>query len=408
MKLGHLGNCVFGHTSPASSQLRGQSVPPAAISRPPAQPAMTLCDLPVDLLHKILVLVGPVTTAHVAMVLSILVRARIDGRRLVDAVAVSIICTFSDELSCEYDTRWPWLYHAVRLTGLLPNKPHPVWLLNSTAEVPRVPPSWFLRVVFCQQAMEFDGFPIDVAALRKMYAVYGMPYTNAAHSQPAWLRFPSDHRRHPISSSSDSGWIPELAESPLARFLRDLERVLHMLYCWMSGQDSCRHVSPAVLDAALSSWAQPRGCPALALDLEEEYGSDEEFGSEDGDYEPEAESDEEMEEESYPVSEDDESEDDESEHVFKRIPGWGQRDLLCRLAHAHGADPTCCHGPCRCTLIGPLSCDDRVLVWERVTATGRYLGRYWDDDLRLARFLAHPTHEKLRYHLDDGEDLGRW
>ena len=68
-----------------------------------------------------------------------------------------------------------------------------------------------------------------------------------------------------------------------------------------------------------------------------ELGSDEDFGSEDGDFEPAAESDEEMEEMEeenypepgyYPVSEDnesehDESEHDESEHVFPaHRPAW--------------------------------------------------------------------------------------
>jgi archaellum component FlaC len=64
-----------------------------------------------------------------------------------------------------------------------------------------------------------------------------------------------------------------------------------------------------------------------------ELGSDEDFGSEDGDFEPAAESDEEMEEMEeeikttpsryYPVSEDNESEHDESEHVFPaHRPAW--------------------------------------------------------------------------------------
>ena len=52
----------------------------------------------------------------------------------------------------------------------------------------------------------------------------------------------------------------------------------------------------------------------------------------------------------------------------------------------------------------PLSCGDRVLLSERRRA-GRRVGRYWDDDLRLARFLANPTCEKLSYFLDDGSDV---
>ena len=42
-------------------------------------PAIQLCDLPVDLLLTILVSCGPVATAHVAMVLPVLVRAQIDA-----------------------------------------------------------------------------------------------------------------------------------------------------------------------------------------------------------------------------------------------------------------------------------------------------------------------------------------
>ena len=196
---------------------------------------LPICDLPAVLLLKILVLCGPIATAHVSTVLSVLVRTEMDGRRLVDAVAVALISTFSDELSCEYDARWPWLYHAARLMGLLPNKPHPVWLL-STPNVPRVPPSWFLRAVFCQQAAEVgDGFPIDLTVLRKMYAIFGMPYTDPAHSQPAWLSF---EEGFPVGR-----WGTELAGTPLVRFLEDLGQFLHKLSCQtfaMDSQTRCR------------------------------------------------------------------------------------------------------------------------------------------------------------------------
>ena len=224
-------------------------------------PAIQLCDLPVDLLLTILVSCGPVATAHVAMVLPVLVRAQIDGKRLVDAIAVSLICTFSDALSCEYDARWPWLYHAARLMGLLPSKPHPVWLLDTAADVPRVPPSWFMRAVFCQLGCNLSsrgtGFPIDLAVLRKMYAIFGMPYTDAAHSQPVWLRF-DDCLRFPVISGFYPDWSPELAASPLGRFLADLERLLTKFQEMMFGATRFMtpyHVSSTMFDTALTSWA---------------------------------------------------------------------------------------------------------------------------------------------------------
>ena len=360
--------------------------------------AVTICDLPADLLLKILVPCGPIATAHVSMVLSVLVRAEVDGRRLVDAVAVALIRTFSDELSCEHDARWPWLYHAARLMGLLPNKPHPVWLL-STPNVPRVPPSWFLRSVFHQQAAELgNGWPIDLTVLRKMYAIFGMPYTDPAHSQPTWLSF-EEGENNPV------GWLDalhgDLAGTPLARFLTDLGQFLHKLESQtLDGQPYAvpRHVSADVFDAALSIHVSNEKVLSHGLLEAEKELEGEDDDSEDDDYEPEEV--EEVEEEYYPDESEDESEDPPRWCSTEHGPG-----LFRRLALAHGADPTCCHGPCRCTLVGPLDLYDRVLGWERDIRTGRLCGRYWDDDLRLARFLAHPSPEKLSYFLDDGQPV---
>ena len=317
--------------------------------------------------------------------------------RLVDAVAIALICTFSDELSCEYDARWPWLYHAARLMGLLPNKPHPVWLL-STPNVPRVPPSWFLRLVFHQQAAEpGNGWPIDLAVLRKMYAIFGMPYTDPAHSQPTWLSF-EEGKNYPVGWLDDRGGNP-----PLARFLTDLGQFLHTLERQMfGGQPDAvpRHVSPDVFDAALSiHFSNAKVLSPGLLEAEKELeGEDDD--SEDDDYEPEEV--EEVEEEYYPDENEDESEDPPRWCPTEDGPG-----LLERLALAHGADPTCCHGPCRCTLVGPLDVNDPERMWEYDRRTGRPVGRYWHDDLRLARFLAHPSPEKLSYFLDDGQPVPR-
>ena len=386
-----------------------------SIARRFDMPAIQLCDLPVDLLLTILVSCGPVATAHVSMLLPVLVRAQIDGRRLVDAIAVSFICTFSDALSCEYDARWPWLYHAARLMGLLPNKPHPVWLLNTAADVPRVPPSWFMRAVFCQEAPYAvrTGFPIDLAVLRKMYAIFGMPYTDAAHSKPAWLRFNAD-RRFPVISGCDNDWSMELLASRelLGRFLDDLGQLLDSFQQIISSvfktKRGGQHVSPAVFDAALSSWtSNAEGTSPWLLELKKGHGSEDDDSDDDGDsYKLETEDEDEVEEE-YELEEEYEVEEEEKEEHdhFNHIPDWDGPNPLCRLVFCQDEDPTCCHGPCRCTLIGPLSCGDRVLASERRRA-GRRVGRYWDDDLRLARFLANPTCEQLSYYLDDGSDAG--
>ena len=377
-------------------------------------PAIQLCDLPVDLLLTILVSCGPVATAHVAMVLPVLVRAQIDGKRLVDAIAVSLICTFSDALSCEYDARWPWLYHVARLMGLLPSKPHPVWLLDTAADVPRVPPSWFMRAVFCQLgSSRGTGFPIDLAVLRKMYAIFGMPYTDAAHSQPVWLRF-DDCLRFPVISGFYPDWSPELAASPLGRFLADLERLLTKFQEMMFGATRFMtpyHVSSTMFDTALTSWASNAEGTSPWLLKEDQDSKDgdceDDDSDDDGDsYRLETEDEDEVEEE-YEVDEVEEVEEVvEEEHEYcMRVEGWDSPDLLYNLAFGHDGDPTCCHGPCRCTLIGPLGRSDRMVHSERNLRTGRRIGRYWDDDLRLARFLANPTCEKLSYFLDDGSDV---
>ena len=292
-----------------------------SIARRFDMPAIQLCDLPVDLLLTILVSCGPVATAHVSMLLPVLVRAQIDGRRLVDAIAVSFICTFSDALSCEYDARWPWLYHAARLMGLLPNKPHPVWLLNTAADVPRVPPSWFMRAVFCQEAPYAvrTGFPIDLAVLRKMYAIFGMPYTDAAHSKPAWLRFNSD-RRFPVISGCDNDWSMELLASRelLGRFLDDLGQLLDSFQQIMSSvfktKRGGQHVSPAVFDAALSSWtSNAEGTSPWLLELKKGHGSEDDDSDDDGDsYKLETEDEDEVEEE-YELEEEYEVEEEEKE-----------------------------------------------------------------------------------------------
>ena len=366
-------------------------------------------DLSLETFHSILLMAGPFPTARAAIALSVVARGRIKGRLLTECVARSLICTFSDEASCEYDGRQSWLYHVARLLpmGLLHHVP--MGLLD-TAYAPRVPPSWFLRAVFITQGVSGNfGFPIDLTVLRKMYAVFGMPYTDATHSKPAWLQFKTGrqllvHSYDPRSKTflMDLEMIMDMLTMHSLAFVTSYHEIYHPI-----GQ----HVSPRVFDAALSSWfAIAKGIsPWLVNDSEEDSDGDAdyEFDVSDSD----SDSDSEYNSDSECVS------DESGNEVDGQCMPAEFFDELARKG-SPGCDPTKCYRPCRCTLIGPLNGSDSLRPRETTCRTvankkphshfnraaccrhGRRIGRVWDDDLMLAQFLSDPTYDKLKFFLE--------